>query len=206
MPQSTGVEAGLFAAGKDGKIAWVPGIGSGRLLCTIPNVRSDSDAGLLAVTPAVDYATSGVVYVLYVRQASSTSNVGALEAWKVNSTSQPTSIAFVRAVVDGSQGLTNNSLSHMVGDLLVAPDGSLFFSQGDDASSTTVDTAALRAQDVSDPHGKIFHVLPDGRGATNNQYYDSANPNSWKTRVCMRMVSAIGCGATKTSAKLMPQL
>src|SRR5438309_8148535 len=45
VPQSTGVEAGLFAAGKDGKIAWVPNIGSGRLLATIPNVRSDSDAG-----------------------------------------------------------------------------------------------------------------------------------------------------------------
>ncbi|MGH3787992.1 MAG: PQQ-dependent sugar dehydrogenase [Pseudonocardiaceae bacterium] len=183
VPQSTGVEAGLFAAGKNGKIAWVPDIGSSRLLGTIPNVRSDSDAGLLAITPAVDYATSGVVYVLYVRQASSTSSFGAVEAWKVNSTSQPTGIAFVRAVVDGSQGLTNNSLSHMVGDLLVVPDGSIFFSQGDDASHTKVDTAALRAQDLNDPHGKIFHVLPDGRGATDNPYYDTANPNSWKSRV-----------------------
>jgi glucose/arabinose dehydrogenase/PKD repeat protein len=183
VPQSTGVEAGLFAAGKDGKVAWIPDIGTGRLLGTVPNVLNNGDAGLLAVTAANDYATSGIVYVLYVRKVTSTTGFGVVEAWKVNSPAGPTSIAFDRTVIDGSPGLTENSGAHLVGDLLAWPDGSIFISQGDETGFSSVDKAALRAQDINDPHGKVFHITPDGKGATDNPYYDAANPSSWKSRV-----------------------
>lgn len=180
---ASGVEGGMFAAGKDGRIAWVADSGASRLLGTIPNVRNEFDNGLLAATPALDYATSKRVYVLYVRR-DTPHHYGMLESWTVDSPAKPTSIKFEKYVVDGkANNWFDDGVNHQVGDILVWTDGSLFVSQGDGTPPSSANETALLAQDVNDPHGKVLRVQPDGKGVSSNPYYDAANPNSWKSRV-----------------------
>src|SRR5207248_602824 len=48
------------------------------------------------------------------------------------------------------------------------------------------DPAALRAQDITEPYGKIFHLKADGSGVPTNPYYDAANPASTPSKVFAR--------------------
>ena len=63
--------------------------------------------------------------------------------------------------------------SHTVGSVVVAPDHTLFVSNGEASSYTVADSSALNSQDVSSPRGKIFHLNPDGSPAAGNPFTGS---------------------------------
>ncbi len=69
--------------------------------------------------------------------------------------------------------------SHTVGSVVVAPDQTLFVSNGEASSYTVADPSALNSQDVNSPRGKIFHLDPDGSPAAGNQFSGSY----WAQRV-----------------------
>ena len=71
-----------------------------------------------------------------------------------------------------------NSIDRVV----VAPDGTLFVSVGDDALNNG-DPSAYRAQDLDQPYGKVLHLTADGRGVPGNPFYSASAPTSWRSMV-----------------------
>jgi len=181
-------DGGLLAVGKNGRVTFTPPGGTVYTLGQVPNVRGTGDFGVLGLSLGSSYATTGQVFLLYPQFDSGTSGNahGVLTEWAATPPQRPTSFTLVRTIIDGSQTSpvwTQNGPSHGIGTVLQAPDGSLFFGDGDDSQFSDVDPAALRADNLDDPHGKILHVLPDGRGDPSNPFYDAAHPSSWRSRV-----------------------
>ena len=179
-------DGGLLATGRDGRVTFTPPGGASYEVGVVPSVRVASNHGMLGLAARNDYAVSGRFYVLYPRyNATRDAAYGVVEEWQASPPSRPTSMSAIRLVMDGSATtplLTAQTLNHGVDSVVVAPDDSLFVSIGDD-SENIVNAAGLRAQDLNDPHGKILHILPDGRGAPSNPFYDAADPGSWRSRV-----------------------
>ncbi len=76
-----------------------------------------------------------------------------------------------------------DEVSHTIGALRFAPDGSLFVSSGDGADFTRVRDYALRAGDLDSLAGKLLRINPEtGEGYANNPFYDG-NPNSNRSKV-----------------------
>lgn len=181
-------DGGLLAVGKDGRVSFTPADAPPYLLGTVPRVRTVGDQGLLGMQLASDYADTGRIFLLYPQlDPDGSGNAHAvLSEWTASPPSRPTSLTLRRTIVDGSQTSpvwTENSRSHSIGTVVQASDGSLFVGNGDEASFTVVDPAALRTYDLNDPHGKILHILPDGRGDPANPFYDAGHPSSWRSRV-----------------------
>jgi len=181
-------DGGLLSIGKDGRVSFTPPGGGPYVLARLPGIRTAGDFGLLGLSLANDYDTSGRVFLLYAELDADGSGNGhaVLSEWTASPPQQPMRFTLRRTIIDGSQttpAWSQNSLSHGVSTVLQASDGSIYLSSGDDASFTIVDPKALRALDVNGPHGKIFRILPDGRGHPANPFYDAAAPSSWRSRV-----------------------
>ena len=73
--------------------------------------------------------------------------------------------------------------SHSIGALKFGPDGMLYVASGDGSSYWTVDSMALRVQDINRYNGKILRVNPaNGQGLSDNPYYNG-NLNSVRSKV-----------------------
>ena len=77
---------------------------------------------------------------------------------------------------------TQGTVNHGLDSVVVAPDGTLFVSEGDD-SKNNGEPNTLRAQDVDLPYGKILHLTADGDGVPSNKFYDAAHPHTWRSMV-----------------------
>ena len=178
-------DGGLLASGKDGTITFVPPGGQPHVLATVPSVRALGDHGFLGFAPANDYTTTGRVYVTYDRRTPAGTGFGMVEEWKASPPGRPVGFTRVRTLVDG--GLTSPQLSqlgstHGIDTVLVAPDDTVFVSIGDDAANNG-DPRTLRAQDLTQPFGKLLHLTPDGRGVPSNPFYAATAPTSWRSRI-----------------------
>ncbi len=60
--------------------------------------------------------------------------------------------------------------THGLGEVISAPDGSLFISVGDATPWNQTTGAALRAYNLESPAGKVLHVDRDGRGFTGSPF------------------------------------
>jgi glucose/arabinose dehydrogenase len=68
--------------------------------------------------------------------------------------------------------------AHAGGQIVFAPDGTLFISTGDAAASNAAKPDPLRAQDVDELEGKVLHVTVDGKGIASNPFWNGdANAN-----------------------------
>jgi glucose/arabinose dehydrogenase len=176
---------GLLTSGKDGTVTFVPPAGPARILTKVPAVRSRNDHGLLGFAPANDYAASGHVYVSYDKGDPTSTGYGMVEEWTASPPSDPTDFSFYRTVLDGSQAtppLAQVGGTHGIDSVVVAPDDTLFLSVGDD-SANNGDPNTLRAQDLDQPYGKLFHLTTDGAGVPSNPFYSAAAPTSWRSMV-----------------------
>lgn len=177
-------DGSYFTVGKTGQVAWVSAGGQAKKLAVLP-VYSSGDMGLVGVAVAPDYASSKQIYL-----ARALMQLGRpifrLSAFTVGGSSEPSTITNERPIfeipltarADGSgfysvHGLTN---------ITPAADGSLWVSIGDNADHLSANSDSLRALDLNQPYGKLFHVLTNGQAVPNNPFYDSANPNSWRSR------------------------
>jgi glucose/arabinose dehydrogenase len=178
-------DGGLLTTGKDGTITFVPAGGAPRQLTKIPDVRAVGDHGLLGLALANDYATTGRVYLAYDKGAPSATGHGMVEEWQASPADDPTSFTRVRAVIDGrttTPQLAQATRFHGIDSVVVAPDDTLFISIGDD-SANNGDPRTLRAQDLTQPYGKILRVDSAGKGVLKNPFYSAAAPSSWRSRV-----------------------
>jgi glucose/arabinose dehydrogenase len=164
---------GILTLGRDGRVTVVTN-GVPRILTTIPNVGHPGDLGALGLVLAPDYATTGKLYIQYTREIPATATAPLrrfhiVSRWTASPAADPTSLVEEQVLVQ-SPDLT--SIYHGGGTVLVAPDGMLLISFGDNASPlASANPDALRAQDTTDPLGKILRVDPaTGAGVPGKPY------------------------------------
>jgi uncharacterized protein with LGFP repeats len=179
-------DGGLLTSGKNGTITYLaPGGTVPRLVGKVPSVRALGDHGFLGFAPANDYASTGRIVVSYDKGDPAGTGFGMVEEWKALPPASPTSFTKVRTIVDGSTmspPLTQVQRNHGIDTVVVAPDDTIYLSVGDDALNNG-DPATLRAQDLSQPFGKVLHLTPDGKGVPTNPFYSAAAPSSWRSMV-----------------------
>ncbi|HEV8563223.1 MAG TPA: PQQ-dependent sugar dehydrogenase [Actinophytocola sp.] len=169
----------LITIGKTGKVAWVPQVGSPRVIATL-SVSTNGDMGLVGIAVAPDYATSHTVYtartVPSTQPGSGQYGMLRLSRWTVSTATDgsPTGLGGEQTLVQTSA----DGLSHGITGVIAAEDGTVWVSIGDSADYNIVDPVALRALNPDDLHGKLLHLRQDGSGAPANPYYDAAHPRS----------------------------
>jgi glucose/arabinose dehydrogenase len=171
---------GAITIGKCGKVTFVPASGAPRQLATVP-AACIQDIGLVGVALPPDFATSRQVYTFYSYNGGDGHRYARLSHWTVNSATAPTTMQAETEVPLGS--IPEDELSHGPGTVLFAPDGTLYVGLGDAASFTAVDLKAHRAQDLTSPYGKIFHINTAGNGVAGNPFFDAAHPASTQSRI-----------------------
>ena len=166
-----------FTAGKNGRVAWVSADGRARTLAQLPVVAT-ADLGLTGLAVADDFQTSRRVYTARALSVDG-QLLMRLSSWTVTGSPQPTGLGAEQVIWD----LPADTDVHAMTAIVPAADGTLWVSIGDTSDFRFTDSRALRALDVDDGHGKVLHVLPDGRGVASNPFFDPAAPSSWRSRV-----------------------
>ncbi len=171
----------VLTLGRDGRLTVVSDDAPPRTLLTIPAVAHTGDLGALGLTLAPNYATTGRLYLQYARTTATGSRVMRVSRWTAAPVDNPTTLG-------GEQVLLEAPLSgvyHGGGTVLVAPDGKLLISIGDNAAPlASPNPEALRAQNLDGPYGKILRIDPvTGAGVPGNPYYNAASASSWRSKV-----------------------
>ncbi|WP_370973406.1 PQQ-dependent sugar dehydrogenase [Amycolatopsis sp. cg9] len=175
-------DGSVLATAKDGRVRWLPVTGAGKTVATLPT-RSVSDLGLVGVAVAPDYATSRTIYLTRsVNQASGFVMRLSRFTVTVDTAGAPTGLTGEQVLFE-VPGIFD---VHGINGVIAAADGTLWLSIGDNGDFSKVDPGALRAQDVNQPYGKIFHLAANGNGVPANPYYDAANPGSTASKVFAR--------------------
>ncbi len=172
----------VLATAKNGRVQWVPATGTPRTIATLPT-REISDLGLVGLAVAPDYATSHTIYL------TRSVNVGSGFVLRLSKFTVTVDAAGAPAALTGEQAVFEVPGFfdvHAIDTVVAAADGTLWLSIGDNGDFTQVDPGALRAQDINQPYGKIFHLTADGKGVPGNPYYDAANPASTASKVFAR--------------------
>ena len=148
-------------------------------------VNSQHDRGLLGVAVDGQFATNPFVYLLYtydLQPAIADSDgpmVSQLLRVRVNANNQvsdPTPILGTRTSgvcpppANNVDCLPSDGLSHSIGTVRSAPDGTLWLGSGDAASFSTVDPTALRTYNEQSLAGKIIHVNRNGQGVPGHPF------------------------------------
>ncbi|MDQ2784148.1 MAG: PQQ-dependent sugar dehydrogenase [Chloroflexota bacterium] len=72
----------------------------------------------------------------------------------------------------GTDCLVSDNISHSIGSVRFASDGTLFVSIGDASNFNIADPESLRSQNIDILAGKLLHVTTTGQGLTSNLFYD----------------------------------
>ncbi|TCO49370.1 glucose/arabinose dehydrogenase [Kribbella antiqua] len=171
----------VLTLGRDGQVTVVSNDAPPRTVTTIPNAAHTGDLGALGLTLAPDYATTGKLYVLYARDTAD-GRVLRVSRWTAEPAADPTSLTGEEVLLE-TPLLT--SIYHGGGTVLVAPDGKLLVSIGDNAAPmTSANPEAMRAQNLDVPFGKVLRIDPaTGAGVAGNPYFNAASPSSWRSKV-----------------------
>ncbi len=144
------------------------------------------DHGLLGLAIDPNFASNGYVYLLYtfendINQYSS-SKTGRLARYTASGDTASKASEFVvlghwvgpscETFPAGYDCIPSDNLSHSVGDIKFASDGSMYVTSGDGASFSVVDPLALRAQNLDSLGGKILHIDSNGNGFATNPFYN----------------------------------
>ena len=149
-------------------------------------VNAVGDRGLLGLAVDPDFASTGYVYLLYTYEHDRARPDGPKTARLARYTAAgdaaaPSSerVLLGTLVGDGcsqypagADCLPSEYIGHTIADVKVAPDGSLFVSAGDAATSGTASDASLRAQDLDSAAGKVLRVdRATGAGLAGNPFW-----------------------------------
>jgi glucose/arabinose dehydrogenase len=180
----------LFVIEKPGRLKVVePGDTSATTILDISSrVNGLHDRGLLGLAVDSAFDGNGYVYLLYtydVSQLTADSDapmVSRLERYTVS----PSNVVGSPTVLLGSYAegacpapsntvdcIPSDNLSHSIGTVRSAPDGTLWVGSGDAASFNVADPLAFRTYDERSMAGKILHVDRDGRGLPGHPFCPS---------------------------------
>jgi glucose/arabinose dehydrogenase len=129
------------------------------------------DRGLLGVAADPAFAQNGFVYLFYVYEDDPFTYSGPKTSRVVRVTATGDEADPATEVVLVS-AIPADSPSHNGGALRFGPDGALWITTGDASSFNAVDIRALRTQQLDSLAGKLLRVGPDGRGLTDNPYWN----------------------------------
>ena len=153
-------------------------------------VNSNHDRGLLGVTVDSQFATNRFVYLLYtydlnqLAQDGTGQMVSRLERFTLNPDNTMTNGTVLLGSYAGGvcpapsntvDCIPSEGLSHSIGTVISAPDGTLWVGSGDAASYSTVDPLALRVYDERSLAGKILHIDRNGRGLATHSFCPTNN-------------------------------
>ena len=162
------------------------------------NVNIGGDRGLLGLAVDPNIAQTGYVYLLYVYEFDGDPNSHAPRTARLTRvTADPNNpdVALPGSEIvllgtlgippcsqypAGSDCISDDSDSHTIGTVQIAPDGKIFVGSGDGASYNFADVLALRAQNLDSLNGKILRINPDGTAPIDNPFYDGSNSNQSK--------------------------
>lgn len=188
----------LLIAEKRGTIkAWRNG--SADLVADLSASTNDYwDHGLLGMAVDADYANNHYLYLSRTFENNPSQYSGTKVSQLVRITLNTASTQMVAGslvVLLGTQTpascgdlavtadcLFADSPSHSIGDVVVAADGTLYFSNGDGAAFAFTDPKAIRAQNIDSLSGKILHIDRNGKGVPGNAFYNG-NPNDNRSKV-----------------------
>lgn len=129
------------------------------------NVCTGGEQGLLGVERDPNFATNGYIYVYYGYVQSGCRN--RVSRFTMTGDTAGSELVLIDNIV-------SSATNHEGGDLVFAPDGTLYISSGDDANG------ALYAHDLGDLRGKILRINPDGSIPGSNPF-QGANSADCKT-------------------------
>jgi uncharacterized protein with LGFP repeats/glucose/arabinose dehydrogenase len=177
-------DGGIISVGKNGRIMWAPADGEPRQIAW-PTTHTPEDLGMAGLAIAPDYRTSRTIYTTR-NLPTNTPGAGAFGLFRVSgwtvvldAAGKPVGLTDERAILQ----ITADSAVHGMTSVLAADDGTLWITIGDSSEFRWVDPKALRANDPTDPHGKLLHITSKGAGVPSNPYFDPAAPNSVKSLV-----------------------
>jgi len=174
---------------------------SGALLSTplidiSAQVNSHHDRGLLSIAADPDFATNGYVYLFFTWDDDATDDAdghtGRLARYTVvgDTASRASETVILGTVVGqtcdvfppGSDCFPSEGITHTVGDIAFAPDGTMFLTAGEGAPFTYVNEQALRAQRLDSLGGKVLRVTRTGQGLPDNPFWNG-DPNANRSKV-----------------------
>jgi glucose/arabinose dehydrogenase len=177
---------GAYTIGKSGKVVWVSADGTVvRSLAQLP-VWAHQDIGLIGISVTRHYGETGRLLVMYTDNPTGTSHYAHAAVMTVNDPADPTTLTETQTLISGADPgtqVSENSLSHGPGTIVEGPDGYIYIGFGDESRYQDVDPNALRAQRLTDPHGKILRVDWSGGGVPDNPFYLAGQPDSWQSKV-----------------------
>jgi glucose/arabinose dehydrogenase len=162
------------------------------------HVNISGDRGFLGVAVDPNIAQTGYVYMLYVYEHLGNPNdANPRTARLTRVTADPSNpdvalpgsettiigtlgIPPCSQYPPGSDCIADDSNTHTIGHVEIAPDGKLYVGSGDGASPNFADPTALRALDPESLNGKILRINPDGTAPIDNPFYDGSNSNTSK--------------------------
>jgi glucose/arabinose dehydrogenase/chitodextrinase len=171
----------LFVIEKPGRLKVVPPGGSTAttILDISGRVNQANDRGLLGLALDSNFASNGYLYLSYTydvtpltadSDGAMVSRVGRFTIGADNSVSAETTVlgSYNSGPCPSPSNtidcIPSDGLSHSIGTVLSAPDGTLWIGSGDAADYNRVDPLAFRTYDERSMAGKILHVDRDGRG------------------------------------------
>jgi glucose/arabinose dehydrogenase/endonuclease YncB( thermonuclease family) len=153
------------------------------------------DHGLIGMAVDPDFANNGYVYLAYTYENDPNQYSGGKTArvarYTTSGDAASPSTEFVvlgqwvggscQAFPAGFDCIPSDDLSHSIGNIRFASDGTLFVTTGDGASYSVVDELALRAQNLDSLGGKVLHVTKTGQAVSSNPFFTGdANANRSK--------------------------
>ncbi|MDQ6907407.1 MAG: PQQ-dependent sugar dehydrogenase, partial [Chloroflexota bacterium] len=183
----------IFITAKHG-LVWV--VKGGTVLPTplidINTIVNDyGDRGLLGIAVDPNFATtSPYIYLLHTYENNPADPTGKktarLARYTVNGdVASPASAQTILGTVVGDAAhpscndfaigadcIVSDNLSHSIGSVRFASDGTLFVSMGDGASFNFADDDALRVQNLDSLAGKVLHITTAGKGIATNVFSD----------------------------------
>ncbi|HLF70660.1 MAG TPA: PQQ-dependent sugar dehydrogenase, partial [Dehalococcoidia bacterium] len=153
------------------------------------------DHGLIGMAVNPNFAANPYIYLLYTYE----NNAGAFEGPKsgrlarytvTGDTAAPSSQLVLLGSAAGAgcptvtaDCIPSESVTHSVGAVKVADDGTLFVTTGDASAFTYVDDMALRTQNLDSLAGKLLHIsATTGQGISTNPFW-TGNAGANKSKV-----------------------
>src|SRR5262245_24576376 len=163
----------VFVAEKEGRIRVVTA--SGQLLPTpfaTVSVNTQGDRGVIGLALHPDFPNTPYVYLAYTTDIVPPSPLNSFS--RIHRITRMTANGNV--AVPGSEVILVDNIpsdidSHAGGSMRFGADGKLYISTGDGADYDTVNSLALRSEDLDQLVGKILRLNPDGSSPTDNPFY-----------------------------------
>ncbi|ATU93652.1 PQQ-dependent sugar dehydrogenase [Phyllobacterium zundukense] len=155
--------SGTIRIVKDGRVS--------EPVANVPEVAVGGEGGLLDVTLAPDFATSGLIFFSYCEPGKGGSGTVLTRAKLVRSANSA-SLEDVKVLVPASK--KTKSSNHFGSRIVFAPDGKLFVTMGDEGEK-------MRAQDFKDRAGAVLRINADGTIPADNPFADGKKglPEIW---------------------------